>query len=159
MTTPNLTHIICAITLSISFIAHANNPISPKYLQLWLNSGEQVSFPLEGEPVITIADGVMAVDTERYRFEDVSKYTFEVSPAQTVSIPQDEDGTIQVRAGELTVTGVEEATDIHLYDLNGMELHPRVTAKAGSVTINTASLAAGAYVLTINGVSHKIMLK
>lgn len=160
MTTPNITHIICAITLSISFIAHANNPISPKYLQLWLSSGEQVSFPLATEPVITIEEGVMAVDTESYRFEEVSKYTFEASPALAITTPEADCGeALQINNGELRIAGVNAQPVIHLYDISGKELHPQTVAKDNTVTIKTAGLAAGAYVLTINGNSHKIIVK
>lgn len=141
--------------------AVANDDVhTPQYIQLWLKTGEQVSFPLATEPVITIEEGVMAVDTESYRFEEVSKYTFEASPALAITTPQADGGEgLQINNGELRINGVKAPTDIHLYDISGMELHPQTVAKDNTVTIKTAGLAAGAYVLTINGNSHKIIVK
>lgn len=130
------------------------------YLQLWLKTGEQVSFPLATEPVITIEEGVMTVDTESYRFEEVSKYTFEASPALAITTPQSDGGEgLQINNGELRINGVNAPTDIRLYDISGMDLHPQTVTKDNTVTIKTAGLAAGAYVLTINGNSHKIIVK
>lgn len=143
-----------------SIVAHSKSNVTPKHLQLWLKTGEQVSFPLATEPVITIEEGVMAVDTERYRFEEVSKYTFEASPALAITTPEADGGeALQINNGELRINGVNAPTDIRLYDISGMELHPQTVAKDNTVTIKTAGLAAGAYVLTINGNSHKIIVK
>lgn len=140
--------------------ANTATEVSLKYLQLWLSSGEQVSFALEDEPVITIEDGVMAVDTESYRFEEVSKYTFEASPALAITTPEADCGeALQINNGELRINGVNAPTDIHLYDISGKELHPQMVTKDNTVTIKTAGLTAGAYVLTINGNSHKIIVK
>lgn len=142
-------------------LTHASDT---NHLVIHLSSGIRLTLPVEDRPQITFDDNVLCVNTERFLFSDVRKYTFSENDAVGIeAIDADRSGVSLKRLdGEQIAVSVKDASSamVRVYSASGVEQPIRHTAsKDGAVILDLTGLVPGVYVISAGGETLKIRKK
>ena len=91
----------------------------------------------------------------RYSAKDILKFSFE-DVATDATFPKVKEHFLQESGHVCIVEGVE-ASDVHLYDLEGKRIPGRIMNSDAGVTIFLKELSAGVYLLKVGDKSFKII--
>lgn len=143
-----------------AFLTHASDT---NHLVIHLSSGTLLTLPVEDRPQITFDGNVLCINTERFQFSDVRKYTFSENDAVGIeAIDADKTGVSLKRLdGEQIAVSVNDASAaVRVYSASGVEQPIRHTAsKDGAVILDLTGLAPGVYVISAGGETLKIRKK
>jgi hypothetical protein len=123
-----------------------------------LANNQQVFYPLNEKPVLTMKDGVFTLTTTEtqasYDFSNVKEFTF---GALADNISSTVISRFEQREGVFVFTGCKAGASISIYDLQGHLVASQQAGNDGCVQVLVAHLPAGVYAVKSDNVSIKIL--
>lgn len=130
------------------------------YLVLHFKSGNSAIYPIEQQPKITFSEGAVSIDTERFLFSNISKYTFENATYSGIEEIESNGHVMKMENDALYVQATSASMPFRLFQVDGMEIPVKVES-AGEylVKIDLAGLKSGVYILQMGSEAIKIKKK
>lgn len=152
-----ITLVLAAMTMT------ANAAVSdPTTLIVQTKGGEKVAFVLGERPKVTFTAAELLIETEGntvyYPLSDMARFTFEnvMPPTGITDITTNE--TVFKFTGDLLVfPSLPENSEVKIYSIDGMLVYNTRTGQTGEYSFAMSGLAAGTYVVSVNGTTYKIL--
>ena len=153
-----LTILSCVLMLT-SLIAFGQNTLT-----VHQKNGEQFSFGFEDKPVVTFIETELVVKSTktelRYELAKVSRFTFDGKESAVEGIKEDTmKASITLDEYTVSITGAKAGDTVRLIASDGRQLYSCKTDEEGSVTFSIAELPEGAYIISSESLTVKILKK
>ncbi len=125
--------------------------------------GATVEYAFEYLPVATFEGDVMIITDDRsaegvrYAMENVINMTFKSVASGVEGVAGENHVKISTANDILTVTGVDAASQLKIYDTAGKLVEAAVADEAGCVSVNIANLGKGVFVVSMPKHSFKFI--
>lgn len=154
-----ITNIIWILALLSSLSISAQEVTDSDVMYLRLKTGEVLSFKLTDKPDILFSSDGLNIGDKNFLITDVDMYTFSTSFLTEVAIVESSDSDISYSNGELICRGFKEMNEIHLTDINGLQIPINPTFMGDSTIISVTELSAGTYILYFGNRCIKFIIR
>lgn len=132
-------------------------------LVVWGKDGSQTTFVLNENPVVTVADGIIKVESAmanaEFSFNDILKLTYEGIVESSSSLNDIEMKSFEQANDALIFYSDSEDLHVHIVSLSGI-VGKQFTVKQGSTfSLPLSQFSAGVYVISVNMISYKIAIR
>ena len=132
-------------------------------LVVWGKDGSQTTFVLNEKPVVTVADGIIKVESvmanAEFSFNDILKLTYEGIVEPSASLNNIEMKTFEQANDALTFYSDREDLHVQIVSLSGI-VEKQFTVRQGSAfNLPLSQFSAGVYVINVNMISYKIVIR
>lgn len=130
-------------------------------LIVYFNSGTKITLPVSEKPQITFEGNVLCVNTERYQFTDVKKYTFSKNEELSIEVIEADGKQLTKLDGEkLAVKTKGDKEALHVYSSKGiMQKVNQQMGSDGTVVLDIMGMPADVYIIKIGDKSFKFRKK
>ena len=149
------------LLLATVFTAHA----ADKQWCLVVESagGETIAIALSQKPLIeTQSDGYKLTYGEsaaEFTWSQLKKLSLEETEPTATAVKDVKNAAFQLTPGQIAVSGAQAGTLAQVYTIGGRQVLSERVADNGTVTLSTAGLPAGIYIIKTNKSSFKIVKK
>lgn len=148
--------IILLLLLFISTISYADNTSS---LIIKQKSGNETTLEFSTNPVITFEGKDMVVTNDFIRIsipiDDITEYLVNQNVSEIKNISYNP----QFSRGHVVFSGINKATPVYVYSLDGRIIRKQFSDNANNVDINMEELPKGAYIISTQKSKMKIVNK
>ncbi len=140
--------------------------VSQNVISVHLKEGNPLYFAFKFKPVISFTDSDIVLTTSEgvsltYPLAGVVKFTFENMdniPTETDKIADEiKKVTISIDEYFVTLTGAQSETSVRILSSDGKQINTYKTDKEGSVSFSISELPQGAYVISSEDMTVKIL--
>lgn len=149
------------LLLATVFTAHA----ADKQWCLVVESagGETIAIALSQKPVIaTQSDGYKLTYGEsaaEFTWSELKKLTLEETEPTATAVKDVKNASLKLVPGEVAISGAQAGTLAQVFTVGGRQVLSERVADNGTVTLSTAGLPAGIYIIKTNKSTFKIVKK
>lgn len=145
--------------LALMFHLSALSDGVQKQLVVWAKDGTNVAFALVEKPQITFTETELVITTKEshhYALENMAKFTYEPIPSGIKSL-LDDDVAFVLDDESLLFPDLKAGSTIILTSLNGTCILKKTVKSDGEYAFPLVSLCDGVYLVSINGLTYKIV--
>ena len=132
-------------------------------LVLWFNDGTKSTYILNDEPVVTIDNGMVKIDSKsisaEYEYKDVMKMTYEGDPTVVDNISSNNQDPFVFTQDTLSFFSDKEDLRVDIISITGITVYEFTTEKGRRVSLSLNQLDSGVYVINVNNNSFKILVR
>lgn len=133
-------------------------------LVVWSKDGGKVAFALSEEPKVTFNENSLMINSNTvsvsYQLEDMAKFTYEDSEAQGIrNLENDKASSFKYDGEMLIFPSLKTGSSVFIHSLNGSLVFSRTIETAGEYSFPLSQLGAGVYMVTVDGLTYKIVRK
>lgn len=125
--------------------------------------GETIAIGADLKPVIkTVADGYELCYGETvtaFTWSQLKKLTLEETEPTATAVKDVKNASLKLVPGEVAISGAQAGTLAQVFTVGGRQVLSERVADNGTVTLSTAGLPAGIYIIKTNKSSFKIVKK
>ena len=130
-------------------------------LSVWMKDGNKVAFALEEKPKITFTESELIISTKEnnhYALENIAKFTYEQIPADVRNLLDDTPAFL-LDGQSLLFPSLKANSTVSVSSLNGTTVFKKTVKSDGEYAFPLANLQAGVYLVSVNGLTCKIVKK
>lgn len=130
-----------------------------RQLVVWAKDGTKVAFALEEKPQITFTETELVITTNKqnhYALENVAKFTYEQIPDGIKNLLAD-DAAFILDGESLLFPALKAGSTVSLTSLNGKTVFKKTVKNDGEYAFPLANLNDGVYIISVNGLTYKIV--
>ncbi|MCM1313468.1 MAG: T9SS type A sorting domain-containing protein [Bacteroides sp.] len=146
---------LAALFLSATFL-----PTAAKSLVLTLADGSEVYYLLGGDtnPMMKFIDGEVYINTDEYSFSQIEKFRISQTddPNGIETVVSEKNG-INIEQGAVYIKTAAKAGEISVYAANGAKIDAPVEKSGDIVTVHTATVPQGVYIIKTGNSSVKFI--
>lgn len=151
---------LLAMLLSFTCLsAMANEPKTQ--LVVWAKDGTQVAYALAEKPKVTFTETDLVIKTDvvevNYSLENMARFTYENDETVSITNLQTGKSSFKLDGESLLFPALKANSAVSLYSLNGTLVFNKTVGTAGEYSFPLSGLNAGVYVVTVNGLTYKIV--
>ena len=133
-------------------------------LYVWKKDGSKVAFALSEEPKVTFSENSLMINsttvTVSYDLEDMAKFTYEDSESQGIrNIENDKESSFKFDGEMLLFPSLKVGSKVAIHNLGGVLVFSRTIEAAGDYSFPLSHFDKGVYMVTVNGLTYKIVKK
>ena len=133
-------------------------------LVVWSKDGSKVVYDLSEEPKHTFTASDLVVSTNgvevTYPLSSLLRFTYEKKDASSLlDITTGRASSFRQDGDCLVFTGLAAGSNVSLRSLNGALVFSKAVQAQGEYSFSLSGLAAGVYLVTVNGTTYKIVKK
>ena len=153
---------LLVLFLSFTLIsAMAGEPMTQ--LVVWAKDGTKVAYALAEKPKVTFTETELVIKTDfvevNYLLENMVRFTYENAQSASITNLQTGEPSFRLDGESLLFSVLKANSVVSLYSLNGALVFNKNIRTAGEYSFPLSGLNAGVYVVTINGLTYKIVKK
>ena len=131
-------------------------------LYVWKKDGSKVAFALSEEPKVTFSENSLMINsttvTVSYDLEDMAKFTYEDSESQGIrNIENDKESSFKFDGEMLLFLSLKAGSKVAIHNLGGVLVFSRTIDAAGDYSFPLIHLDKGVYVVSVDGLTYKIV--
>ena len=131
-------------------------------LVVWKKDGSKVAFALSEEPKVTFSENSLMINTTTvsvsYDLEDMAKFTYEDPESQGIrNIENDKDSSFKFDGEMLLFLSLKAGSKVAIHNLGGVLVFSRTIEVAGDYSFPISHLDKGVYVVSVDGLTYKIV--
>lgn len=142
---------ICLSTMAEEYKTH---------LVVWAKDQSKVAYALDDEPKITFTETELVIESKTFKvsypLEDMDRFTYE-SQSSGIKDLQTEKKTFQIEGESLIFPSLKANSSVALYSLNGTLILKKTIKEAGEYSFPLSNLMTGVYMVSVNGITYKVM--
>lgn len=142
---------ICLSTMAEEYKTH---------LVVWAKDQSKVAYALDDEPKITFTETELVIESQTFKvsypLEDMDRFTYE-SQSSGIKDLQTEKETFQIEGESLIFPSLKANSSVALYSLNGTLILKKTIKEAGEYSFPLSNLMTGVYMVSVNGITYKVM--
>lgn len=145
----------------LPLLASAQEPKS--FLVVWSKDGTKVAYALTEKPKITFTETDLVITAEgvdvNYPLENMSRFTYEANDDTAIRDLKTDDVSFKLDGESLLFLDLSPNSTVSLNALNGNVIFSKTVQTAGEYAFPLSNLNAGVYLVTVNGLTYKIVKK
>ena len=131
-------------------------------LVVWKKDGSKVAFALTEKPIVTFSETSLMINSTtvsvNYDLEDMAKFTYEDSESQGIkNIENDKESSFKFDGEMLLFPSLKAGSKVAIHNLGGVLVFSRVIEAAGDYSFPISHLDKGVYVVSVDGLTYKIV--
>lgn len=151
---------LLAMLLSLTFLSSMANE-SKTLLVVWAKDGTQIAYALAEKPKVTFTETDLVIKTDsvevNYSLENMARFTYENEETVPITNLQTGKNSFKLAGESLLFPSLKANSTVSLYSLNGTLVLNKTVRTAGEYSFPLSGLNAGVYVVTVNGLTYKIV--
>ena len=133
-------------------------------LVVWKKDGSKVAFALTEKPIVTFSETSLMINTTTvsvsYDLEDMAKFTYEDSAEEGIrNIENDKESSFKFDGEMLLFPSLKARSKVAIHNLGGVLVFSRTIEVAGDYSFPLSHLDKGVYVVSVDGLTYKIVKK
>lgn len=131
-------------------------------LTVWMKDGTKVAFALSEKPEVTFSETELIITTKEnnhYALESIAKFTCDVIDTDRITDLQTDATGFSLNGESLLLVTPKANTTVSVHTLGGMLVFSKTVENPGEYSFPLSRLNAGAYMVTVNGITYKIVKK
>ena len=153
--------LLSIILMLLPLLASAQEPKS--FLVVWSKDGTKVAYALTEKPKITFTETDLVITAEgvdvNYPLENMSRFTYEANDDTAIRDLKTDDVSFKLDGESLLFLDLSPNSTVSLNALNGNVIISKTVQTAGEYAFPLSNLNAGVYLVTVNGLTYKIVKK
>ena len=153
--------LLSIILMLLPLLASAQEPKS--FLVVWSKDGTKVAYALTEKPKITFTETDLVITAEgvdvNYPLENMSRFTYEANDDTAIRDLKTDDVSFKLDGESLLFLDLSPNSTVSLNALNGNVIFSKTVQTAGEYAFPLSNLNAGVYLVTVNGLTYKIVKK
>ena len=150
------------LVLLLSFFCLSAMADEPKtQLVVWAKDGTKVAYALAENPKVTFTETDLVITTKgvevNYALVNMARFTYENEIVTAVTNLQTGALSLKLDGESLLFPALSANSTVSLYSLNGTLIFSKTVRKAGEYSFPLSGLNTGVYVVTVNGLTFKIV--
>lgn len=150
---------MCSLFLSVSAVlTMAKEPITR--LVIWSKDGTKVVYALAEKPKMTFVENELVVKTNNievnYNLDNMSRFTYDSGDITGITNLKTER-PFSIQGEALIFPTLSANSTISIYSLNGSIVFKKKVRNIGEYAFPLSSIAAGIYMVNVNGLTYKIV--
>ena len=149
--------LLALIFVSYNILAQENNI----QLVVWAKDGTKVAYMLSEKPKITFTETdlvITANDIEvNYALENMARFTYESNGNTAIRNVESDELSIKLDGESLLFPDLKANSSIAIYTLNGTLVMKKTIRQDGEYVFPVSSLSDGVYMISVNGLTYKIV--
>lgn len=131
-------------------------------LVVWTKDGSKVAFALSEKPQVTFSESSLMINSNTvsvsYDLKDMAKFTYEDSESQGIrNIENDKASSFKFDGEMLLFPSLKAGSSVFIHSLNGTLVFSRTIQAAGEYSFPLSHLGTGVYMVTVDGLTYKIV--
>lgn len=152
------------LMLFLSFTGFSAMADEPKtQLVVWAKDGSHVAYALVEEPKVTFTETDLVITTNSvevsYSLANMVRFTYETNENAAVKNIKTDEVFFKLDGESLLFPALSAKSTVQLCALNGTLVFKKTVQTAGEYSFPLAYLPAGVYMVTVNGITYKIVKK
>lgn len=136
---------------------------SKTQLVVWAKDGTQVAYALAEEPKVTFTETDLVITAKgivvNYSMEKLSRITYENDDVVSITDLQTGKPSFMLDGELLLFPALKAKSSVSLHSLNGTLIFSKTVQSTGEYSFPLSALNSGVYMVTINGLTYKIVKK
>lgn len=133
------------------------------HLVVWAKDGTKVAYAFDEKPKVTFTEvnlGITAKGIEvEYALDNMARFTYEYSDNTAIRDLKTDEISFKLEGESLLFLNLSANSTVSLHALNGTLVFSKTVSNAGEYSFSLSNLNAGVYLVTVNGLSYKIVKK
>lgn len=142
-----------------SFVAKAGN--NPTNFVVWAKNGTKVVYALKERPKIVFTESDLIITTKgvevNYSLNNMDRFTYESKDYSSVRDIKTNEQLFKLDGDRLLFPALRANSSVSIYSLNGILVFKKTIQIAGEYSFPLSNLEAGIYVVTVNGLTYRIV--
>ena len=131
-------------------------------LVVWKKDGSKAAFALTEKPTVTFSENSLMINTSTvsvsYDLEDMAKFTYEDSAEEGIkNIENDKESSFKFDGEMLLFLSLMAGSKVAIHNLGGVLVFSRTIEVAGDYSFPISHLDKGVYVVSVDGLTYKIV--
>ena len=131
-------------------------------LVVWKKDGNKVAFALTEKPKVTFNENSLMINTTTvsvsYDLEDMAKFTYEDSGEEGIrNIENDKESSFKFDGEMLLFPSLKAGSKVAIHNLGGVLVFARTIEAAGDYSFPISHLDKGVYVVSVDGLTYRIV--
>ena len=151
--------LLSIIMAFLPLLANAQEPKS--YLVVWANDGSKVAYALAEKPKITFTETDMIITAEavdvNYPLDNMLRFTYEANDDTAIRDLKTDKVSFKLDGESLLFMDLSPNSTVSLHTLNGESVFSKTVQTAGEYSFPLSNLTTGVYLVTVNGLTYKIV--
>ena len=133
-------------------------------LVVWKKDGSKVAFALTEKPIVTFSETSLMINSSSvsvsYDLEDMAKFTYEDPNEEGIkNIENDKESSFKFDGEMLLFPSLKAGSKVAIHNLGGVLVFSRTIEVAGDYSFPISHLDKGVYVVSVDGLTYKIVKK
>lgn len=130
-------------------------------LLIWAKDGTKVAYALNDLPKLTFVDNQLCIKTNnveiKYDLEEMQRFTYETATTDITDLKSDEIFKYENEA--LIFPSLKANSTVSVCSVNGNVVFRKTVLAQGEYAFPLKNLNAGVYIVQVNGLTYKILIK
>ena len=131
-------------------------------LVVWAKDGTTVAFALAEKPKVTFTNTHMVITTNNadgmeFPLEETTRFTYEPLPVDAVRDILTDNVSFRIDVESLLFPTLKANSTVSIHSLDGTLVFKKTVQTAGEYSFPLSNLNAGVYVVSVNGLTYKIV--
>lgn len=152
-------HLLSILFLSSCLSAMADEPKT--HLVVWAKDGVKVAYALNEKPKVTFTDTDLVITAKgvevNYTLENMARFTYESSDNTAIHDLKTDTVSFKLDGESLLFPALSAKSTVSLHALNGILVFSKTVIESGEYSFPLSSLNAGVYLVTVNGLTYKVV--
>jgi len=154
---------ICMIAMTFAYPSEANPDETNLCLVVWQKDGSKVVFDLKEKPKITYEEEKVVITSSsivEYDFRSIMKMTYETESAVGIdAVTINKEKSFTSNGETISFHPTDQDLSVKVVAMNGMLIKDFVVKQGSSASLALNSFSTNIYMIIVNGVTYKIMVK
>lgn len=155
------TKLLMLLMFCLSFSAKAEGERT--HLVVWSKDGSKVAYALTETPKLTFTDTDLVIDTRTvkvsYSINQLARFTYEANGDEAIRSIETGDNAFRFDGDLLLFPSLAAGSTVSVHTLGGSLVLSRTVSAAGQYSFPVSHLDMGVYIVSVNGLTYKILKK
>lgn len=133
------------------------------HLVVWAKDSIRVAYALSEMPKVTFSETDLLITTEKvevkYALDKMTHFTYEYTPPVGVTNLQTDELLFKIDGESLLFPDLKANSSIFIYTVNGALVFKKIVQEEGEYSFPLSYLNSGVYLISVNGLTYKIVKK
>ena len=133
------------------------------HLIVWAKDGTKVAYALAEEPKMSFTETDLVITTKsvevNYSLENMARFAYGNEKDTAIKNLQTDEETFKLNGESLLFPSLSAKSTVSIYSAGGKLVFKKTAVTAGEYSFPLSSLSAGTYMVTVNGITYKIVKK
>lgn len=149
------------LSLLLGFSMFAKAESNPTNLVVWAKDGTKVAYALAKQPKVTFTETDLVITANgievNYTLENMARFTYEDNTSTAITNLQTNESTFKLDGESLLFPALKANSTVSVYSLNGTLVFKKTIRQNGEYSFPLSSLNTGVYLVSVNGLTYKIV--
>lgn len=133
------------------------------HLVVWAKDGTRVAYALFEKPRVTFSETELLITSEKvevkYALDKMAYFTYEYIPSVGITNLLTDESLFTIDGESLLFPALQANSSVYIYTVNGALVFKKIIQEEGEYSFPLSDLSTGVYLVSVNGLTYKIVKK